>query len=75
MCQSQSVFLPTFRHEKYNKDETNRYGIQSLELDFLCVCPLVSNQICTNFHCTNMIKYEINNILNVPTPLISLLRL
>ena len=27
---------------------------------FLCVCPPVSNRICTNFHCTKMSMYENN---------------
>ena len=69
--QSRSMFLPPWQHAKY-KGQTNKYGIQSLKLDFYVYKLHISNQIgtnfhCTkiNFHCTKMIKYE-NNI--VPTP-------
>ena len=31
----------------------------------LCVCPPVSNRMCTNFHCTKMSIYE-NNMYDLP---------
>ena len=49
------------------RGKTNEYGIQRLKFDFLYVCPLVSNEICANFHCKKMNKFENNIVLNVPT--------
>ena len=55
---SWSMFLPPCKIQGQNKYIWHT----KFEIRFSCVCPLVSNQMCTNFHYLKVSKYE-NNIL------------
>ena len=43
------------------------YTLHSLKYIFMCMT-FLSNEMCTNSHSTKMNKYEINIVLNVPSP-------
>ena len=67
-CQGGRNILWLWNIEKRNKLNMAFIWHIQKKIKFSYVLPLVWNQLCTNFHCTKISKYNNNIVLSVPTP-------